>query len=158
MAKTETVSSSIPRSFLLKSLKDFAGDLEEGTLLCLVRALRIYLSKTKSLSHCPRQLFVFPRKTNQGVSKNVISYFLRKVILDSGASRSSEGPTPRAHSVRGLATSAAFLKNVGISKVLEAATWRSYSIFSLFYFKDIELSLEGCKSLGPFVAAGAIVS
>ena len=120
--------------------------------------MRIYLSKTKSLSHRPRQLFVFPRKTNQGVSKNVISYFLRKVILDSGASRSSEGPTPRAHSVRGMATSAAFLKNVGISKVLEAATWRSNSVFSLYYFKDIELSLDGCRSLGPFVAAGSIVS
>ena len=99
-----------------------------------------------------------PKRPTQGISKNAISYFLRKVIIDAGASGGPEGLAPRAHSIRGMATSAAFLKNIGISKVLEAATWRSYSIFSLFYFKDIELSLEGCKSLGPFVAAGAIVS
>ena len=29
--------------------------------------------------------------------------------------------------------------------------------FSLFYFKVITLDLEGCKSVGPFVASGAVV-
>ena len=128
------MTNPIPRSFLLKSLRDFAGDFEEVTLLCHVRALRICLRRTEFLPQLLRQLFVSPKKQNKGISKNAISYFLRKVIADSGAAGSSEGPAPRAHSVRSMATSAAFLKNVGISKVLEAATWRSDYFFFLPFF------------------------
>ena len=157
IAKTETVNNPIPRSFVLKSLSGFAGNLEEGPLLCPVRALRVYLDRTKSLVHRPRSLFVSPKNSSRSISKNAISYFLRKVISESGALRGVEGSSPRAHSIRGVATSAAFLKNVGISRVLEAATWRSNSVFSLFYFKDIEYVLENCRSLGPFVAAGAVL-
>ena len=43
MAKTESLSNPIPRSFLVKSLSDFAAGLQEELLLCPVRALRIYL-------------------------------------------------------------------------------------------------------------------
>ena len=122
-----------------------------------VRALKIYLVNTSSISARPLSLFVAPRRPSRAISKNAISFFLREVIVNSGALR---GPVSdlRAHSIRGVATSAAFLKNCPISKVLEAASWRSNSVFSLFYLKDIEMSLDGCKSLGPFVAAGAVVS
>ena len=54
VAKTETATSPIPRSFLLKSLRDSAGYLEEGIVLCPVRALRVYLQKTESLTRRPR--------------------------------------------------------------------------------------------------------
>ena len=43
VAKTESVSNPLPRSFLVKSLKDFVGDMEEELLLCPVRALSVYL-------------------------------------------------------------------------------------------------------------------
>ena len=36
VAKTEWADSPLPRSFCVLSLKDFAGDLEEGSLLCPV--------------------------------------------------------------------------------------------------------------------------
>ena len=157
VAKTESISNPIPRSFILKSLRDFAGDLPEGVKLCPVRALRIYLEKTNVISPRPLSLFVAPRRPSRSISKNGISFFLREVISNSGALKETAGSL-RAHSVRGIAASAAFLKNCPISKVLEAASWRSNSVFSLFYFKDIEVSLRGCKSLGPFVVAGAVVS
>ena len=40
---------------------------------------------------------------------------------------------PRAHSIRGVATSAALLRNWSVSKVLEAATWRSNPVFYFIY-------------------------
>ena len=55
----------------------------------------------------------------------------------------------RAHSIRGMSASAAFMRNQSVSKVLEAATWRSNSVFSSFYFKDICFSLGEWSSLGP---------
>ena len=61
------------------------------------------------------------------------------------------------HSFRGVATSVAYLKNCSISRVLEAAFWKSNSVFSLFYFKDIQYVLEENKSLSPFVAAGTLI-
>ena len=41
-----------------------------------------------------------------------------------------------------------------ISSILEAASWRSNSVFTSFYFKDLQFVYEGLRSLGPFVAAG----
>ena len=157
IAKTESVSNPLPRTFKLLSLSDFAFGLEEGSLLCPVRALSIYLKRTKEIVGRPSSLFVSPRRPSRSISKNAISYFLREVISGSGAVRGSEGQAPRAHSVRGISTSASFLRNWSISKVLEAATWRSNSVFASFYFKDISYVFEGIRSLGPFVAAGSIV-
>ena len=41
LAKTERADAPVPRSFRVLSLREFAGDLEEGSLLCPVRALNI---------------------------------------------------------------------------------------------------------------------
>ena len=49
VAKTESSSDPLPRSFLVNSHSDFAAGLEEESLLCPVRALIIYLSRTMSL-------------------------------------------------------------------------------------------------------------
>ena len=43
VAKTESPSNPVPRFVRLCSLGDFAKGLEEGSLLCPVRALSIYL-------------------------------------------------------------------------------------------------------------------
>ena len=50
VAKSESLSRSIPRSFLVKSISDFAAGLEVDLLLCPVRALRIYLDRTLFLA------------------------------------------------------------------------------------------------------------
>ena len=49
VAKTESPSNPLPQYFRLRSLKDFAHGLEEGSLLCPVKALSIYLQQTKVL-------------------------------------------------------------------------------------------------------------
>ena len=53
VAKLESLTRSIPRSFLVKSLSDFAAGLDDDLLLCPVRALRFYLDRTRSLSPVP---------------------------------------------------------------------------------------------------------
>ena len=60
VAKSESLSRSIPRSFLVKSLSDFAAGLEDDLLLCPVHALRIYLDRTLSLAPNRRRLFLSP--------------------------------------------------------------------------------------------------
>ena len=158
VAKTERADAPVPRSFRILSLREFAGDLEEGSLLCPVRALNIYLRRTRTVVARPSSLFVSPRSPSRPISKNAVSYFLREVISEAGAVKDGAATPLRAHSVRGVATSASFLRNWSISKVLEAATWRSNSVFASFYFRDISYVFEGLRSLGPFVAAGTVVA
>ena len=51
VAKSESLTRTIPRSF-------FAAGLDDDLLLCPVRALRIYLDKTRPLSSIRHRLFV----------------------------------------------------------------------------------------------------
>ena len=61
VAKSESLTRSIARSFLVKSLSDFAAGLDDDLLLCPVRALRLYLDRTASLAPLRHHLFVSPR-------------------------------------------------------------------------------------------------
>ena len=158
VAKTESASNPIPRHFILKSLKDFVGNLEEESLLCPVRALSIYLDRTKDLTPRPRSLFVSPNRRLRGISKNALSFLLRETISAAGALVTDEGRGARAHSIRGISTSMAFYRNWSVQRVLQAATWRSNSVFAAFYLKDIALTYESCCSLGPIVVAGQVLS
>ena len=93
------------------------------------------------------------RTPSLAVSKNGISYLLREDIVHSGAS-SNDVAAPKAHSIRGIPTSSAFFKNWSLASVLEAASWRSNTVFTSFYLKDVQYISEDVRSLGPFVAAG----
>ena len=158
VAKTESIDNPIPRSFLLKNLKDFVGDMEEEKLLCPVRALKYYLAATNDLAPRSDHLFVSPRLRKRAISKNAISFYLRKLIVDTGALGADEGPTPRAHSIRGVSASLAFHRNWAVKEVLKAATWRSNTVFASYYLKDVAYVWDGFSSLGAFVAAGQILN
>ena len=109
LAKTETAVHSLPCSFSIQSLQDLAAGFPEDLLLRPVRSFREYL-RTSCFVNRPRRLFVSPRRPSCAMLKNGISFLLREVIVHSGAS-SEDGSTPRAHSICGIATSSAFLKN-----------------------------------------------
>ena len=131
VAKSESLTRSIPRSLLVKSLSDFAAGLDDDLLFCPVRALRIYLDRLSSLSPLRHRLFVSPRRLTRPLSKNAVSFFLRDVIMSAGASRPEVGRV-RAHDIRGISTSVAFHRNWSVSAVLESATWSCSSVFSSF--------------------------
>ena len=80
-AKAESEARPLPRSFCVRALTDFVGDLPKELLLCPVRALRCYLSRTSSLLSRPRAFFVSPRSPSCPLSKNALSFFLRRLIL-----------------------------------------------------------------------------
>ena len=158
VAKTENEANPIPRSFLIKSLSDYAAGLEEGALLCPVRTLEYYLERTRNIQSRPKNFFVSPRKPQRPISKNAISFFLRETIAEASALVEAGGRWPRAHSIRGVGSSLSFWRNWSMSKVLEAATWKSNTVFTSFYLKDVEYVFDDCRSLGPFVSAGQIVN
>ena len=101
-AKTESVINPLPRSVVVPSLSDFAGDLPER-LHCPVRAVKYLRKAARSASFIPPRLFVSPKNPKRSMSKNAMSFYLRQLIIDSGAVSSAR--PPRAHDIRGIATS-----------------------------------------------------
>ena len=112
-AKTESSVNPLPRSFCVRSLKDFVGDLAEELLLCPVLALCKYITRT---------LFVFPHSPFRSLSKNALSFFIHDLIPQASCSSGSSvlfqpstsvgsprsSSSLRADDVRGVAASGVF--------------------------------------------------
>ena len=158
-AKSESSSNPLPRSFRIKSLRDFVGFLPGELSLCPVRVFQVYLRRTSSLSPRLRSLFVSPRSPSSSLSKNALSFFLRSVILLSPSSSTSaqSAPSSRAHSICAVSTLAAFSCNAPLASVLAAATWSSSTVFTSFYLHDVQFSSASGFWLGPVVAADAVI-
>ena len=60
--------------------------------------------------------------------------------------------------MRAVATSLSFEHNLSIDSVLEAAQWRSNSVFASHYLKEISIQYENCRALGPVVSAGTVIA
>ena len=70
MAKTETAVRSLPRTFSIQSLGDFAASLPDDLLLCPVHSLYQYVARTLRFVSWLRRLFVSPRCPSRALSKN----------------------------------------------------------------------------------------
>ena len=114
LAKTESVSNPLPRSVIVQSLADFVGDLPER-VLCPVRTIRYLRRAARSVEFTPSRLFVSPSDPKRTMSKNVMSFFLRRLITESGAV-SSLVPQ-RTHDIQGIATSLNYYSILSISAV-----------------------------------------
>ena len=128
----------------------------EELSVCPVRCLKAYIKRTAKVPGRPSSLFISPKNNSQALSKNAISFFLRDLISRYGTLESFEGPRPRAHSVRSMATSIAFKKNCPVPRILEAASWRTNSVFTTFYLKEVTFERGDIFSLSPCVAAGHV--
>ena len=150
-AKTESVSNPLPRSIIVPSLSDFAGDLPER-VHCPVRAIKFLRKAARSASFIPSRLFVSLRNLERAMSKNAMSFYLRQLIVDSGAVSSAR--PPRAHDIRGIATSLNYYSNLSLSNLMQVATWRSNRVFASRYLKEVSATQDNIQQFGPLVIAG----
>ena len=150
-AKTESVTNPLPRSIIVPSLSDFAGDLPER-LHCPVRAVKYLRKAARSASFILSRLFVSPRNPERSMSKNAMSFYLRQLIVDSGAVSSAR--PPRAHDIRGIATSLNYYSNLSLSSLMQVATWRSKRVFASCYLKEVSATQDNIQQFGPLVIAG----
>ena len=64
----------------------------------------------------------------------------------------------RAHDVRAVATSFAFLRNVPLQSIIDTVNWKTNSVFASHYLKDLAFQYGDCHSLGPLVATNSILT
>ena len=81
----------------------------------------------RSASYFPSRLFVSPRNLERARSRNARSFYLRQLIVHSGAVSTSR--PPRAHDVRGVATSLIYYSH--LSPTLYKLLRGSRTVFSL---------------------------
>ena len=150
-AKTESAANPLPRSVIVPSLSDFAGNLPERVQYP-VRAIKFLRKAARSASYIPSRFFVSPRNPERAMSKNAISFYLRQLITDSGAVSSSR--PPRAHDICGIATSLNYYSNLSLSHLMQVATWKSNRVFASRYLKEVSATQDNIRRFGPLVIAG----
>ncbi|MBV2113361.1 MAG: hypothetical protein KUF82_20610 [Candidatus Thiodiazotropha sp. (ex Ctena orbiculata)] len=128
--------------------------------LCPVRALRIYLSRTKNFRRGRNRLFISFVK---GYTKEISASTISRWIVDSvrfaySQSSSCSASKVCAHELRALSTSWAWLNHVPLDRILRAGFWRSDNSFIRFYLRDTSGQNQRLFSLGPIVAAQSVIS
>ena len=158
VAKTQDPSSADPRfeGFSIPALPRH-GHGSDSRLLCPVRALRRYLDMTASSRPACERLFVSPGESRREISKNSISYWIRRVISRAHSEAGDPVPRPLARETRGIGPSLLFKKNYSVESVLRAGTWKRQSTFSRFYLRDLASKTLDTYHLGPVVAAQGVV-
>ena len=118
--------------------------------LCPVRALRLYVDKTKD-ERASTQLFVSfaPGKRHTAVACSSLSRWVIDAIRLAYSSAGAPVPERlRAHSTRAVAASWAVTRGVPIQAVCQAANWSSPSTFAAFYNLDVSASTVAHTVLG----------
>ena len=160
-AKNDTKCQRLGRDFLIKDLVSLVGQ-EEEALLCPVRALKMYIRRTEKLvGPNMNRLFVSPRHPDRPASKNALSFFIRDVIREAHVElRPDLVPVlkVKTHELRAVSTSLAFKHNLSLQSVMEAAQWRCNSVFASHYLKDVSFVYNNCRTLGPLLVAGSVVT
>ena len=160
-AKNDTKCKDLARNFLVKELSSLVGQ-EEEALLCPVRSLKVYLERTKPLvGNNAKRLFVSPRFPTNAASKNALASLTKTVIREAHENlRPDLLPLLKVkmHELRGVSTTLAFKENLSLKAVMEAAQWRCHSVFASHYLKDIAYDYTDCRTLGPLLAAGSVIT
>ena len=159
VAKTQDQSSFDPRfeNFTVPALPKSSSS-PNSRLLCPVRAIKCYLDRTAQHRPQCERLFITSGRTKE-ISKNTVSFWLRKVISLAYqlSGKPLPSPFPLARETRGVAPSFLFKKNYAVSQFLKAGTWRRHTTFTRHYLQDLSRKSLDTFHLGPVVAALATV-
>ncbi|MPC80522.1 hypothetical protein E2C01_075102 [Portunus trituberculatus] len=113
VAKTQLPGDESKFNFTIPALTEYVGDSEGDRLLCLVRAIREYLHRTRDCRPRCSHLFVTDPEPQHVVHPHTISHWICQVIQRAHEDVSEEDMRlvqVKAHEVRAVATSALFRK------------------------------------------------
>ncbi len=109
-------------------------------LLCPVRALRIYVDRTRSV-RSSEQLFVCygGQQKGKAVSKQRLAHWIVEAVALAYQSQGEPCPLGvRAHSTRSVASSHALAHGASLADICRAAGWATPNTFASFYNLRVE--------------------
>ena len=120
LLKTSTVKNN-KFSLKLKSYDKFPN-------ICVVRALKVYISRTKSLRGSETKLFISFVKPHYAVSRSTISRWIKSVLEEAGI----DIDVFKAHSTRSASCAMAKRDGVCMDQILKTAGWSNNRTFKKF--------------------------
>ena len=161
LAKNQPAGLPSPPIFI-KPLTPLLCSDDEDRTLCPVRALLVYIKRTKHLrTPAKRRLFVSFR---EGITKDITSATISrwiKNLIKSAFSQSTGSAEPRnckSHEVRAWAASLAWANNSSLKAIMEAAYWFNETTFLNFYLRDFSHEKEdGARGISLVAAQQVIV-
>ena len=159
LAKNQ-LPSRAPDSITIPKLSNFCHKSDNfNRMLCPVRAVKIYLNKTKSLRKHRKRLFI-PRQGDQDLAKSTLSRWVKYVIknaYDSISKTTNRLFKPRAHELRALSAFWAYMNYIPPEEILKSAVWSSSSLFASHYLRAFREQTENLRAMGPIIAAQKVV-
>ena len=148
-------------SITIPKLSNFCRKSDNfNRMLCPVRAVKIYLNKTKSLRKHRKRLFI-PTQGDQDLAKSTLSCWIKYVIknaYDSISKTTNRLFKPRAHhELRTLSASWAYMNYIPLEEILKSAVWSSSSFFASHYLRDFREQTENLRAMGPIIASQKVV-
>ena len=159
LAKNQ-LPSRAPDSIIIPRLSNFCHKSDNfNRMLCPVRAVKIYLNKTKSLRKRRKRLFI-PTQGDQDLAKPTLSRWV-KYAIKNAYDTISKNPLslfkPRAHELRAISASWAYMNYIPLEEILKSAVWSSTSLFASHYLRDFREQTENLRAMGPIIAAQKVV-
>ena len=159
LAKNQ-LPSRAPDSIIIPRLSNFYRKSDNFIrMLCPVRAVKIYLNKTKSLRKRRKRLFI-PTQGDQDLAKPTLSRWV-KYAIKNAYDTISKNPLslfkPRAHELRAISASWAYMNYIPLEEILKSAVWSSTSLFASHYLRDFREQTENLRAMGPILAAQKVV-
>ena len=135
---------------------------KEHRTLCLVRALRYYLDKTKDLRVSHSVLFIsFKKGHTSDIRPPTLSSWLKQTILlcyKQADQQALDLVQDKAHDIRAFAASKAFYGGVSVDQIMQACHWKAHNTFTNFYLEDLTWSdNDNNLYLGPVVASQQVL-
>ena len=135
---------------------------KEDRTLCLVRALRYYLDRTKDVRGSRSLFFIsFKKGHTLAIRPASLSSWLKQTILlccKQADQQALDLVQVKAHDIRAFAASKAFYGGVSVDQIMQPCHWKAHNSFTNFYLKDLTWSdNDNNMYLGPVVAAQQVL-
>ena len=149
-----------PDSIKIPKLSNFCAKNDSfSRLLCPIRAIKVYLKRTKILRKNRNRLFI-PTRGDHDINKSTISKWVKYTIKHAYKAISTNQIKPlkiRAHELRALSASWAYFNFIPLDEIIKAAVWSNSSIFASHYLRDFSSQTSNLHDIGPVVVAQKVV-
>ena len=114
---------------------------KEDRTLCLVRALRYYLDRTKDRRGSRSLLFIsFKKGHTSDIRPATLCSWLKQTILlcyKQVDQQALDLVQVKAHDIWAFVASKAFYGGVSVDQIMQACHWKAHNTFTNFYLKDL---------------------
>lgn len=164
MSKTQLARGCPLAPLEITALSELVGSDRDENLLCPVRCLRRYLSRTRlprSVSSSKKLIISYAQGFKGEISADTVSRYIKECIIlcHAESDRANNEPVRRiaqvsAHQVRAVAASMTYFEGASLSECLEVGSWMSHNTFTSFYLRDLSEECDNVHTFAPAFVGG----